>query len=82
MNTETGKDKGATRRDVRSTGLVMLRSNLWLFRLLLIPFALIVELAAWAMCWCVAYFSPKKGADLTNWWINVLPDKSWYIGER
>ena len=51
------------------------------FRLLLLPFGALAELAMLAVCWVLAAASPSTASVVMRWSVRRFPTLHWYIGE-
>lgn len=50
-------------------------------RLLLMPFAAVVELLMLVVCWVVAVVNKNAGEKVVKWSTRKLPNISWYMGQ-
>lgn len=48
-------------------------------RLLLLPFAALVEMALLAACWVTALVHPEKAQRMIEWATSALPGSEWYF---
>ncbi len=55
---------------------------MWRFRLLCLPFGIVIELVIFGSCWAMARIKPKTAEKMVRWAESHLPSLHWYIGER
>ncbi len=51
------------------------------YRLLLLPFGVIIEILILAYCWLVGYLCPRHADRIGDIAKDKLPEIYWYIGE-
>ena len=49
-------------------------------RIILLPFAMLLEAALLALVMAMTFVSPLKALAIVDWVVTTLPDRSWYKG--
>lgn len=53
---------------------------MWRFRLLWLPFGIVIELVVFVACWLISRIKPKTADKMVRWAVSHLPGLHWYIG--
>lgn len=51
-------------------------------RIILLPFAMLLEAALLALVVAMTFVSPLKALAIVDWVVTILPDRSWYKGGK
>ena len=51
-------------------------------RIILLPFAMLLEVALLELVVAMTFVSPRKALAIIDWMVTTLPDRSWYKGGK